>query len=370
VKFEFFDIDRHKEDDPLGDFTIDIGEVTKTATADKWFHLQNEPLQAKSGRSGKGEIHLIISNGGALTPEESFKSMIQKTPITESYMIDTFYTLGEGSFGVVYKGRSVKDGKEAAVKKLLKSAMDPQNAELLETEVRLMKRLKHPHIVELYETFEDNDAIFLCMEFVSGGELASLRSLEEHDAATYMKQILRGVKYLHSQGVVHRDLKPQNVLLGGRHGEKAKLIDFGLSKDFGKKQEKLEIAGTAEYMAPELLDGLDYDSSVDMWACGVLAYQLLTSLLPWEADPLGEPDEMKALIKAAKIDENAREWIVASDDAKDFVRKLIVIVPSSRLTANQAGGHPWILATSKSREKNSRRLQAYRKFEQMVAADE
>ena len=122
---------------------------------DKWFTLENEPANVKGRKDSQpGQLHLIITNGGPLAPEDTFSSFIRQADLSEHYMVDTYYTLGEGSFGVVYKGRSM-DGREVAVKKLFKNKLDHQNAELLETEVRLMKRLKHPHVVEFIDVFED-----------------------------------------------------------------------------------------------------------------------------------------------------------------------------------------------------------------------
>jgi calcium-dependent protein kinase len=154
--------------------------------------------------------------------------------------------------------------------------------------VRILTKLDHPNIVKYYETYEDIKYMYLVMEYCPGGELFKRITqknesiFNESEAASIMKKLLRAINYCHSQGIVHRDIKAENIMYG-KDGE-VKLIDFGLSKAVANKNSTLTtIAGTPFYMAPEVMDN-DYNSQCDIWSLGVLMYVLLSGYMPFQAE--------------------------------------------------------------------------------------
>jgi len=183
------------------------------------------------------------------------------------------------------------------------------------------------------------------MELVTGGELffkiVDRGCYSEKDAANIVRQIVNGVKYLHSLGIAHRDLKPENLLCSGEGEEmQIKIADFGLSKIFAGGQQLLTSCGTPDYAAPEVLHGEHaYDKSVDLWSVGVITYVLLCGYPPFYAS--SQPALFDKIIKA-RYDFPAAEWDYISDTAKDFVRNLLLLNPQKRLTAEECLMHPFL----------------------------
>jgi len=259
--------------------------------------------------------------------------------ITDYYEISED-SLGSGSFSVVKKGRHKKTGREYAIKCIQKKFI---KLHLLEREIKIMKKLKHAHILPLIEVFENKDYIFLVLELVTGGELFD-RIVEngnytEKDAAGIVKQILLAVQYLHSEGVVHRDLKPENLLCnddpkGGIH---IYVADFGLSRLFNEDEQLTTYCGSPEYVAPEVLACAPYEKAVDLWSVGVITYILLTGFLPFY-------DKNHAILfeKIQNVDYNWDDCPEVSPAAKHFIQHLLVKDPKKRYTADLALSHPWV----------------------------
>ena len=235
------------------------------------------------------------------------------------------------------------------------------------TEIEILKRVRHPHVIALYEVFESGPTMWLIMELVNGGNLKffthSRQKYPEKVVAHHFKQILEGLHYLHSQGVVHRDLKLANVLLKGDrlHGE-IKIADFGLSalvpasdklydRETSIKRKSYNGLhhswGTATYMAPEVIDR-EYGPQADMWSAGVMLYEMLSGEHPFNEDaakPTASPWEphtgLKYLVQNARYTMTSPKWTSRSDQAKDLVSKILVVDPKVRLSATEALQHPW-----------------------------
>jgi serine/threonine-protein kinase len=197
--------------------------------------------------------------------------------------------LGEGGMGVVYRGLDPVIRREVALKVIRKSRLDPENAEALLERFRLEAQaaggLHHPNIVSIYEYGEDGDCAFIAMECVPG------KSLREHLAAGYrpelarfpevIDQILEALEYSHSRGVIHRDVKPSNVLVS-EHGI-VKISDFGIARLQTSNLTKLgEVLGTPNYMSPEQFLGDRVDERTDIYAAGVIVYEVLTGTRPFK----------------------------------------------------------------------------------------
>ncbi|XP_022661482.1 calcium/calmodulin-dependent protein kinase type 1-like isoform X2 [Varroa destructor] len=254
-----------------------------------------------------------------------------------------------GAFSQVVLAESrERAGEMLAVKCIDKKALRGKE-DSLENEVKVLRKLKHPNIVQLLETYEDKNKVYLVMELVTGGELfdriVEKGSYTEQDASHLIKQILEAVDYMHSQGVVHRDLKPENLLYySSDEDSKIMISDFGLSKmeDSGVMATA---CGTPGYVAPEVLAQKPYGKAVDVWSMGVIAYILLCGYPPFydESDA-----NLFAQIIKGDFEFDSPYWDDISESAKDFIRHLICVDVEKRYTCRQALGHPWISGNTAS----------------------
>jgi len=251
--------------------------------------------------------------------------------------------LGEGSYGSVNKAKNKASGAMRAVKTISKAQM--KNIDRFKQEIAIMKMMDHPNIIKLFESFEDHRNIYLVMELCSGGELFD-RIIEsghftEAQAATLMQQIVRAIYYMHENHVCHRDLKPENFLFMTKDAiEKnlLKIIDFGLSCKFEPGKVLTTKAGTAYYVAPQVLAGR-YDQLSDLWSVGVIMYVMLCGYPPF----FGETDaEVLSKVRLGNFTFNAADWKNVSEDAKSLIRMLLKMNPKDRYTAEQALNHTWI----------------------------
>ncbi|QHO19215.1 CDPK-related kinase [Arachis hypogaea] len=257
--------------------------------------------------------------------------------------------VGRGHFGYTCSAKFKKGdlkGHQVAVKVIPKAKMTTAIAiEDVRREVKILRALTgHKNLVQFYDAYEDHDNVYIVMELCEGGELLD-RILSrggkytEEDAKAVLTQILNVVAFCHMQGVVHRDLKPENFLFASKdENSELKAIDFGLS-DFVKPDERLnDIVGSAYYVAPEVLHRA-YSTEADIWSIGVIAYILLCGSRPFWART--ESGIFRAVLKADPSFEEP-PWPSLSDEAKDFVKRLLNKDPRKRMTAAQALCHPWI----------------------------
>jgi calcium-dependent protein kinase len=212
-----------------------------------------------------------------------------------------------------------------------------------------MKKMDHPNIIRLFETFEDHRNIYLVMELCEGGELfdriIELGHLTENQAAVLMQQMFRAVFYMHLNKIVHRDLKPENFLFLTKEPlEKTplKIIDFGLSCEFSEGQVMSTKAGTPYYVSPQVLQGR-YDEACDVWSCGVIMYILLCGYPPFYGDT---DAQVLKKVREGTFTFNQADWRNISEDAKDLIRKLLAFNPKDRFTAEQALNHVWLQKTA------------------------
>ncbi|KAJ3043213.1 calcium calmodulin-dependent protein kinase type 1G [Rhizophlyctis rosea] len=248
-----------------------------------------------------------------------------------------------GAFSEVRVGTERAAGKRFAVK-IIDKALCKGKEGMIDTEVKILQKVKHENIIQLYEMYEMDNKIYLIMELVTGGELfdeiVSRGKYSEVDAAKIVYKILLAIEYLHEIGIAHRDLKPENLLLSER-GKNAKLMisDFGLSKIFSDEEVMKTACGTPGYVAPEVLQRKGYGKAVDLWSIGVITYILLCGYPPfYHKDNV----ELFKQIMAGKYEFDRPWWENISDQAKDFIRHLLVVSPKNRYDARQALDHPFI----------------------------
>ncbi|KAG0347894.1 hypothetical protein BG004_006613 [Podila humilis] len=263
----------------------------------------------------------------------------------ELYTI-TDHVLGTGTFATVKEIILKETGKSYALKIILKKTLQGKGA-MIDTEISVLSKVRHPNCVSLLELFETEDAVYLVTDLAAGGELfdqlLQKGSYTEGDAARLVHQILLGVAYLHEREIVHRDLKPENLLFSDK-GEHARLMitDFGLSKVLTDQHNVLMTAcGTPGYVAPEVLEQIGHGKPVDMWSVGVIAYTLLCGYTPfWGED---QPALFESIISAS-YEYEEEYWSDISPLAKSFIDSLLVRPAERRPTAAHTLNHPWFRA--------------------------
>ena len=197
-------------------------------------------------------------------------------------------SLGKGKFGTVRAAVHKKTMKRVAIKVMKKSMMTPQDVELVKQEIEILKMSQHPNLIKMLDVFENMEHIYIVMELLEGGDLFSYLEkrkfrIPEQRASRIVHSLAAGLYYLHSYGIVHRDMKPENVLMISK-GEDSdvKIVDFGLSKMVGPAQLCTEPFGTLSYVAPEVLQQKPYGKAVDVWSLGILAYLMMVGSLPFD----------------------------------------------------------------------------------------
>jgi calcium/calmodulin-dependent protein kinase I len=291
--------------------------------------------------------------------------------ITDSLVKETYEigkVLGHGASGKVYQVTHKVTGQSFACK-VVKKNSSMNDAQSMSTEIEIMKRIRHRNIVSMYELYETPKCLWIILELVDGGDLhhylAHTVHYNEVMASKQFKQVLAGLHYLHSLGVVHRDLKLDNILLHGA-GANAdlKIADFGLSAlvrleedgyDAGESSKRKnyrqlkDMWGTKEYFAPEVVD-MAYGPQADVWALGCVLYEMLCGE---QAFPVREGDKEHTFygrIKAGEFDMARPVWSKISKEAKDLIKRMLVVDPGTRLSASEALLHPWITGAAHSDE--------------------
>lgn len=258
----------------------------------------------------------------------------RKKKIEQDYYLGA--TIGKGKFGSVRMCRSKTSGEVFACKTLSKGE------EAVHREVEIMQHLSgHASVVTLKAVYEDAGSFYLVMEFCSGGRLldqmARERQYSEHRAANILKELILVIKYCHDMGVVHRDIKPDNVLLTSSGS--LKLADFGLAVRILDGQSLSGVVGTPAYVAPEVLAG-EYSEKVDIWSAGVLLHALLVGILPFHGGTLEAVFES---IKTVDLDLDSGLWKSVSQPARDLLARMLTRDVSTRPSTDEVLRHPWIL---------------------------
>jgi len=249
--------------------------------------------------------------------------------------------LGQGTFAKVYHARNFKTGESVAIKAMDKEKiLNVQMMEQIKREIWVMRLVRHPNIVRLYEVMATKSKIYIVMEYVEGGDLfdrvVEKGRLKEEEARRYFQQLIRAVDFCHSRSVYHRDLKPENVLLDG-NGD-VKVSDFGLSalpQQFGQDGLLHTACGTPAYVAPEVITKKGYDGAkADIWSCGVILFVLMAGYLPFQ-----EANLMAMYKKIYKGDFKCPPWF--SSEVRTLILRLLDPKPQTRITIAQLMQVPW-----------------------------
>lgn len=257
--------------------------------------------------------------------------------------------LGRGISSVVRRCIDKETGKEYAAKIIdIGAAGDSEVKTITEStkqEISILREVKgHPFLIELHDVFESDAFIFLVFELCRNGELfdylTSVVTISEKKTRYIMRQVFEGIEYIHSNHIVHRDMKPENILLDDSLN--VKITDFGFARHLPASGKLTDLCGTPGYLAPETLkcnmfdNAPGYAQEVDIWACGVIMFTLLVGCPPfWHRKQM----IMLRNIMEGKYSFMSPEWADISEDPKDLIRKCLVVDPEKRISAKDALQH-------------------------------
>ncbi|XP_051973972.1 serine/threonine-protein kinase DCLK1-like isoform X1 [Xyrauchen texanus] len=272
------------------------------------------------------------------------ETVIPTVPSSISDRYKVCRMIGDGNFAVVHECVEHSTGRAYALKIINKSKCRGKE-HMIQNEVAILRRVKHPNIVLLIEEMDTYSELYLVMELVKGGDLfdaiTSANRYTERDASGMLYNLANAIKYLHSLNIVHRDIKPENLLVyEHQDGSKSlKLGDFGLATMVDGPL--YTVCGTPTYVAPEIIAETGYGLKVDIWAAGVITYILLCGFPPFR----GSIEDQEALfdqILLGQLDFPLPYWDNVSDSAKELIVSMLQVEVDQRYTALQVLDHPWV----------------------------
>eukprot|EP00929_Paragymnodinium_shiwhaense_P071871 TRINITY_DN36502_c0_g1_i1.p1 TRINITY_DN36502_c0_g1~~TRINITY_DN36502_c0_g1_i1.p1 ORF type:complete len:580 (-),score=134.66 TRINITY_DN36502_c0_g1_i1:144-1883(-) len=321
------------------------------------------------GSRGAGR-RLVFSQSGQLL---DFYEPASAGKANDGASLDDAAALGEGSFGQVRLVRDKRSLDLRALKVVHKQEPDGQRRDIdeLMQELETMAATDHPHVAKLYHGFQDDEAMYLVVEYCSGGDLfahltegtnylwhrgCGYKAFGEKRVADILQQVCRAAAHIHANGLVHCDLKPHNFVFENSTPEALlKLIDFGMAKFSASESQRL-LLGTPDYAAPEMLRAQSEPETVvsfpgDVWAIGVMLHLMLTGTMPRSANRrilfVDQDDfvemQLEVLESGPTYDFDAPEWRHISEDAKHLLAGMLQLEPSRRPTASSALRHVWIV---------------------------
>ncbi|KPP63048.1 hypothetical protein Z043_118720 [Scleropages formosus] len=361
-------------------------------------NLSSSPLHFPKGSQHSGSSLSLASTKvcssmdegdgpGSEDPGDSLAAEIMdEYPQVPAYIAERYKvgrTIGDGNFAVVRECVERSTGREYALKIINKGKCRGKE-QMIQNEVSILRRVKHPNIVLLIEEMDTYSELYLVMELVKGGDLfdaiTSTNKYTERDASGMLYNLASAIKYLHSLNIVHRDIKPENLLVSApscfrvprisdvnlgvlcrvsvtlamtapqclvnklvyehQDGSKSlKLGDFGLATVVDGPL--YTVCGTPTYVAPEIIAETGYGLKVDIWAAGVITYILLCGFPPFR----GTSDDQEALfdqILMGQLDFPSPYWDSVSDSAKELITCMLQVEVDQRYTAPQVLDHPWV----------------------------
>ncbi|ETV64665.1 STE/STE11/CDC15 protein kinase, variant 1 [Aphanomyces astaci] len=246
--------------------------------------------------------------------------------------------IGKGGFGTVFSALDLRNGKSVAIKQVSLIDMAKEELAAIESEIKLLKKLHHENIVKYYNTIKEEDYLYIVLEYMENGSLAQFMkkfgTLSETLVAMYITQVLRGLAYLHAQGVLHRDVKGANILT--TKDGLVKIADFGVAIKLNEAQKSNSVVGSPYWMAPEVIEMAGWSSASDIWSVGCTIIELLT-----QKPPYFDLAPMAALFRIVQDDHPPLPKSI-SPALHDFIMKCFMKEPRLRLSADDLLLHPWI----------------------------
>ncbi|UIZ20714.1 hypothetical protein KXD40_000881 [Peronospora effusa] len=287
--------------------------------------VESSTIEALSSRVASSLREVTFRKG-----EKSFLDFHQHYAITRH--------LGEGSYSTVKHVTHRKKGGVYACKIVDKLSLSEMDRSALSHEVRVLSSVNHVNIMRLYEVIEDDTKCYLVTELAEGGDLfdriAKQGKFPEHEAQKVSAALVEALHYCHSRSIIHRDVKPENVLLSG---DDVKLCDFGFARQLNHPDEQAsDSCGTPGYAAPEILDGKSYGLEVDVFSLGVVIYIILCGYPPF-------PMKLAQLrTHRFNVRYPPKDWAAIHADVKILVSKMLHVDPKKRPSMSVLRMHPWI----------------------------
>ena len=360
----------------------------KANNLEKSDHKNNSNISISSKNSVNKDYnyYMIISNKLSNYIKDYYKKF-QSYPPTQINFYKYGRLIGQGAFGKVNIGLNVLSGRVVAIKSFNKNKLtiNSENMKKIMYETNLMQKLNHPNITKILEMFEDDKFILIIMEYINGGNLFSFvkkrRKLSEKISKFLFRQIILGIKHIHSKNIVHRDIKLENILIDLNN--RIKICDFGIGVILNSEDELLyDQCGTPMYMAPEILLSSNKKGykgfPVDVWSAGIALYIMLSGTLPFNIKK-NKSGNLKKNIENSDNSENSDEndddislsnnnnynlqySIVhkkpkriekISNEARDLLQGLLNKDPNKRLTIDEILNHPWLKSEENDNEYNN-----------------
>lgn len=260
-----------------------------------------------------------------------------------------------GAFATVCLGTHRESGKRVAIKCVHRQKLSPQDDCAILREVNILSSIKHERVCSIVDFFVEDECYFIIMPLMEGGDLfdriGKIKNYSEECARNLVFEMLRAIAHLHEKNIAHCDLKPKNLLLQYKDDDSSVILaDFGFAMRVYAPKTLTKQCGTPYFVAPEILLRKGYDTQADMWSVGVIVYSLLSGSLPFTGKR--HLDLFKSII-AGEYTFDEDRWECVSDGAKDLVRKLLVVNPAERFSAQDALNHDWIRADSKMLRRNA-----------------
>nr|XP_046215717.1 myosin light chain kinase 2, skeletal/cardiac muscle-like isoform X1 [Oncorhynchus gorbuscha] len=298
--------------------------------------------QATEVKQSTGEMFFIDKSPPPPAPFNHRIVSAKPNQINNFYTINRVEILGGGRFGQVHKCMENSSGLTLA-SKIIK-ARSQKEKEMVKNEIMVMNQLDHANLIQLYAAYESRNDIILVLEYVDGGELFDRiidenYTLMELDTVMFIRQICEGLQHMHKMYILHLDLKPENILCVSRVTNKIKIIDFGLARKYIPREKLRVNFGTPEFLAPEVVNYDFVSFNTDMWSLGVITYMLLSGLCPFLGD--NNPETLNNIL-ACQWNFDEEEFTDISEEAKDFISKLLIVNKSWRIGASEALRHPWL----------------------------
>ncbi|XP_077270260.1 serine/threonine-protein kinase zyg-8 isoform X2 [Temnothorax americanus] len=297
---------------------------------------QSGPMPRMPRKSGKK----TLTTPQVRTPSPS--SLILPQPLRLHYTVG--HIIGDGNFAVVRHCTHKSSGAEYAIKIVDKYKCQGKET-MLASEVAILRQVCHPNIISLIAEQDTADQLFLIMELVKGGDLfdaiAVATKFSEAEASVMISHLTSALAYLHSRHIVHRDVKPENLLveMDGSHVRCLKLGDFGLAQVV--REPLYTVCGTPTYVAPEILAETGYGLKIDVWAAGVILYILLCGFPPFVSLD-NEQEELFERILSGQYEFTSPYWDTISDSAKQLISNMLQALPELRFSAEDVLDHPWL----------------------------
>ncbi|KAK8711409.1 hypothetical protein V6N13_146691 [Hibiscus sabdariffa] len=277
--------------------------------------------------------------------------------------------IGSGSFAVVWRSRHRQRGLEVAVKEIDKKLLSSKVSENLLKEISILSTINHPNIIRLFEAIETEDRIFLVLEYCDGGDLAAYINrhgkVSEEIARHFMRELAAGLQVLQEKHLIHRDLKPQNLLLSTKGATpQLKIGDFGFARSLTPEDLAATLCGSPLYMAPEIIQNKKYDAKADLWSVGAILFQLVTGKPPFDGN--NHLQLFENILRSTKLQFPEGAVHELHPDCVDLCRSLLRHNPVERLTFREFFKHKFLGETSKKvdAELHSSSLQSEAMIEQ------